>query len=252
MRATLSILALLSCTGAACETGGRSVWGTLTGRKVVVVIPEALPAEFDDEIDVAWDRIVVGVRPNNRNVGYLQTREYTPAGTHKKLRISYIWPETLEGPWGYLTAGGAAYRFRIDRSSDADYMGHMPIEVACLHVLGVCPKCGHRIDREVLHQISRPDLGPERTRDFRYHMADHHRRSRDIHPTMETALHARRGGGVTLDHACEACQDTRVQPLTGNVQSLRVQFEELTAADLMAKPAAPPPLADAGAEDDDG
>ncbi len=83
-------------------------------------------------------------------------------------------------------------------------------------------------------------------------MAEHHRRSRDLHLTMGTALHERRGGGVTLDHACEDCQDARVQPLTGNVQSLRVQFEELTAADLAVTPVTPPPLAEDGAEEDDG
>lgn len=255
MRLTTCAFALVLAALAGCETGGISILATLTGRKVTIDIPEAAAAAADSEVTIGWDRIVVGVRPHNRTVGYLETRAFTPAGSHDLLQIAYIWPHTLDKPWGFVTQNGSTYRFRVDESDpDSDFMGRMPIESACLNVLGVCPKCGHQYDREVLQNVARVDLDPARARDFRHHAVDYHRRSRDLHPSEGTGLHAERGGGVNLDHACEECASERVEPLIGNVHSLRVQFEELTAADIAPKPAlpapAPAPSKDADASDE--
>jgi len=254
-----SLLALVCVAGlTGCETGGMGVWNTFTGRRTEVDIPEAAAAAADTETTIGWDRIVVGVRPYHRTVGYLETKAFTPAGSHDVLQIAYIWPEEFGlAPWGFVTAQGGAYRYPVDGGSTPEYMGHMPIETACLHVLGVCPKCGHQLDREVVHNIARVDLDPERSQDFRDYTVASHRASRDLHPTEGTALHHHTGGGVNLDHACEECRTDSVQPLIGSTHSLRVQFEELTAADLApTQPLAPVPAApseeDGGDDSDEG
>lgn len=244
--AGLPVCAVVAAALAGCETEGFSIGSALTGQRQSVYIPEAAAAAADSEVTTRWERIVIGTRPYHRAVGYLETREFTPAGTHDAVQIQYVWPDPFDlSPWGFVTAEGGAYRYPLDAGeSEPEALGHMPIETACCLILGVCEKCGHELDREVVHAVARADLGAERARDFRHFVVDNHRASRDLHQTQGTALHQHTGGGVTLDHACEECRDKAVPALTGVVHSLRVQFEELTAADLapapVAAPAAPP------------
>ena len=255
MRSILPIVAGLAVAAlAGCETEGFSIGAALTGERQAVYIPEAAAAAADSEVTTRWDGIVIGTRPYHRAMGYLETREFTPAGTHGTIQIQYVWPDDFGlAPWGFVTAQGGAYRYPIDvGESEPQFLGHMPIEAACCLILGVCEKCGHQLDRAVVHAVARVDLGAERARDFRNFVVHGHRESRDLHHTQGTALHQHIGGGVTLDHACEECREKAVPPLTGVTHSLRVQFEELTAADLAPAPvAAPAPAAAPGDQGDE-
>lgn len=249
MRNTLALLALASLFPVAgCETEGVGVWGRLTGgdRRSEFYLPEAAAAAADTEQTVDWKSIIVGVRPNHKLAGYLETREFTPAGTRDPIQTHYIWPADLSEAWGFVTEAGRAYRYDVAGSSETHFLGHMPLESAALYVLALCPSCGHAVDREVFANKARADLNPRYTKSIREDMALEHRRWRDIDPVIGFPSLPAERGGTRYPHDC----------IHGTDYDVGVQFETLTQADLAPRPAvaeaAPADEGDDGDEDDDG
>jgi hypothetical protein len=242
VRNTLALLALASLipTTPGCETGGASVMSQLTGnRRADFYLPEAAAAAADTEQTVDWRAIIVGVRPNHQMAGYLETREFMPAGSREPIRTYYIWPANLSEAWGFITESGRAYRFDVAGSSDTHFLGHMTQASAALYVLALCPSCGHRVDREVFANKARADLGERYTKTIREEMALEHRRWRDIDPVIGMPNLPPERGGTKYPHDC----------IHGTDYDVAVQFEELTQADLAPRPA----VADAApADEDDG
>jgi len=245
VRNTLALLALASLIPVAgCETGGMSLRSALRGaQKSDLHLPEAAAAAADTEQAVDWQSIVVGVRPNHTLAGYLETREFTPAGSRRPVQTHYIWPSDLSEAWGFITESGRVYRFDVAGSSETHFLGYMSRESAALYVLAMCPSCGSQVDREVFANIARADLSERYTQEIRTKRAEEHRRWRDIDPVIGMPKLPAERGGTKYGHDC----------LHGNSFEVRVQFEELTPADLAPRPvvaeAAP---ADEGDEDDDG
>ena len=247
MRNTLALLALASLipvTG--CETEGVSVWGRLTGgdRKGEFYLPEAAAAAADTEQTVDWKSIIVGVRPNHRMAGYLETREFTPAGSRGAIQTHYIWPADLSEAWGFVTESGRAFRYDVAGSSETHFLGHMSLESAALYILALSPSDGLPIDREVFANKARADLSPRYTPTIREHVARDHRRWRDIDPVIGFPHLPAERGGTKYPH----------DSIHGTDYEVAVQFEALTQADLASRPAVAeaPSDEDEGDEDDDG
>lgn len=244
MRNTLALLALAALVPVAgCETEGESVVGRLTGeRGAELYLPEAAAAAGDTEQTTDWQSIIVGVRPNHRLAGYLETREFTPAHSREAVEVRYIWPTDLSEPWGFVTESGGAYRYPVDGGAATHFLGHMTLESAALYVLALCPSCGHAVDREVFANKARADLSPRYTKTIRAEMAVEHRRWRDIDPVIGMPKLPAERGGTKYPHDC----------IHGTDYEVGVQFEVLTQADLRPAPAVAAPAKKDGEEGDDG
>ncbi|MCI0342481.1 MAG: hypothetical protein L0216_15300 [Planctomycetales bacterium] len=239
MRPMRALFPLAVAILAGCETEGRGILSSLTGTRERVDIEEARLPREDKEETSGWLRVVVGLPPHNREVGFIQEVAYTPRGHRDPILVRYLWPTSLHEPVGFVTSGGAAFRFPADGSPGAERFGRLPLETAALYILGACPKCGRTMDREVLAAQVRVDLLPKYADDYRNLIVAEHRRSRDLHPASGS-YHPKTGGveetdGVETEHPCEECR-TSVPQLTGARASIPVTFERLDAAAFSPRP----------------
>ncbi len=229
----LPLLLSLAALGIGCETEGRGILSSLTGVRERVDIEEARLPREDKEETAGWLRVVVGVPPHSREAGFVQEVAYTPRGHRDPIPVMYFWPTSLNEPIGFVTSGGAAFRFPVDGSPGAESFGRLPLETAAVYILGVCEKCGQQMDREVLATQVRVDLLPKYAEDYRDVIVAEHRRSRDLHPA--SGPYHPKTGGVETEHSCEECR-TSVPQLTGAKASIPVAFERLDAAAFSPRP----------------
>ncbi|MHC4778152.1 MAG: hypothetical protein ACYTFG_06190 [Planctomycetota bacterium] len=141
--------------------------------------------EHEKEASVSLYRVIVGVPPDQREVGYLEKVKYPPVmlfnrdtGQYEvtQFEFNYVRDQDLRPlPRGVILGSGRT--LITGRTPNEDILlGRFTLETGALILLHVCPCCGTRVHKNIFFSITRPDIDPKRVGRFKTAMVNEHNR----------------------------------------------------------------------------
>jgi hypothetical protein len=138
---------------------------------------------YKSEAKLSLFRVIVGVPPDQREVGYLEREIYPPillynrdTGQYEATNFEFNTVRDLDlrpFPRGIILGNG---RTVIAGAHGDHVLGRFSLETGTLLLLHVCPCCGAPVPKKVFFSITRPDITPDRVREFKDFMVNEHTR----------------------------------------------------------------------------
>ena len=196
--------------------------------------------DHEKEASVTLFKVIVGLPPQQKEVGYLERVIYPPVMLYNRdtgkfestsFEFNYVRDLDLRPlPRGVILGSGRT--LITGRTPNEDVLlGRFTLETGCLILLHVCPCCGTQVHKNIFFSITRPDIDPDRLGDFKPAMVREHNRldggyDSVSHLPKEFWQHPR---GHKCYAAFEGAKDY------GFETSIPVNLKQVTAAELTGK-----------------
>ncbi|MHC4599983.1 MAG: hypothetical protein ACYS47_13355 [Planctomycetota bacterium] len=139
----------------------------------------------EKDASVRLYRVVVGVPPHHKEVGYLERVIYPPVmlfnrdtGQFEETGFEFNYVRDLDLrplPRGVILGSGRT--LITGRTPNEDViLGRFTLETATLILLHICPCCGTPVHKNIFFAITRPDIDPKRVGRFKTVMVHEHNR----------------------------------------------------------------------------